>query len=401
MRLWPARKPPASEARSAVVPGYPIVAGGNGYTNIDGGLISNAEQAIAIRAGADLIASICSELPLDVYSGKGPGKREVAMPSYLEDPAGDGYGFEDWVYQLVWSWAYRGNAYADKIAVRGNMITQASLFHPDCVRPQVTDRGDVLWYANGAQMPAGQLAHWRVNPVPGVVLGLSPIRAHASTIGINLASVKYGASWFDSGAHPTGMLKNTKAPIDGDKAKTVKSRFMEALRAGGREPVVMGNAWEWEQLQLNPEDSQMLETLQWSAADCARIFGPGVAEILGYETGNAMTYSNLQDRDIQLLKYTVNRWLNRVERVIFQFLPRPQWARFNRDALLQTNTLQRYQAHAIALGGKPWMIPAETRDIEDLGPLPAELEPQPVPTQLQIPTPPTEDENPEEEGAPQ
>src|SRR5690606_40207519 len=93
--------------------------------------------------------------------------------------------------------------------------------------------------------------------------------------------------------------------------------------------------------------------------------GPGIAEILGYESGGSLTYANVVDRDLHLLKYALNKWLLRLERLLSQFLPRPQYVKFNRDALLQTNTLQRYQAHAIALD-KRFVTVNEVRNQEDL-----------------------------------
>lgn len=371
MKLWPRRK---AEQRSAltgaIVPetGFPIIAG-SGYSNVDGSVISIAEQSVAVRSAVDLIASICSELPRDVYTGKGAKKREVAAPSYFDDLGGDGYGTQDWIYQLVYSWLYRGNTYAAALDQSSTgMLRQATLFHPDCVYPLEDGRGGFEWYANNTVVPAGMMRHWRVNPVPGVLLGLSPIRAHATTIGVNIASNRFGKSWFDSEAHPSGILRNTRKPLSPEQSATVKRRFMEALFGGQnrREPIVMGEAWEWQGIQVNPDESQFLQTLGLSASECARIFGPGVAETLGYETGGAMTYANVQDKDIQLLKYAVNKWLTRTERVLSQFLPRPQYVIINREALLQTNTLARYQAHAIALGNKPWMEYPEVREIEDL-----------------------------------
>lgn len=111
---------------------------------------------------------------------------------------------------------------------------------------------------------------------------------------------------------------------------------------GTREPVVLGRGWKFEQIQIAPEESQFLETQGFSEAQCARIVGAGVAEVLGYDTGTTMTYSNMVDRDISLLKYAADRWLRRMERIYSSFLPRPQYAKFERDAFLDTNIMQKW-----------------------------------------------------------
>lgn len=366
--------------------------------NVDAGVIENAQQSVAVAASVDLIASICSEMPIDYYSGQGVARKKVPQPGYLEDPAGDGYGLQDWIYQLVWSWCYRGNMYGDILSrarAGQGFIQQMTLLHPDHVSGWL-DEGKVIWSAQGLVIPDGRLYHKRVNPVPEQIKGLSPISRNAVQVGISLAATRFGKGWFDSDANPTGILRNTLGAIDPEKSKTIKDRFMAALR-GTREPVVMGRGWEWQSISVTPEESQFLQTMGYSEAQCARLFGPGIAEILGYESGGTMTYSNVQDRDIQLLKYSVGRWLRRVERVLYDFLPRPQYAVFNRDALLETNTMLRYQAYALATGNKPWKSVNSVRELENLEPVDGgdvvvPAAPDPAPDPEPDPTDPNEDD---------
>ncbi len=389
VRLWPFGRRPAAEARNNVaIPPLPFLAAPTGYAHLDGGQISVAEQAVAVRSTVQLIANICSELPFDVYSGKGSKKKEITRPSYLDDLAGDGYGTPDWIKQWVYSAAYRGNVYSNVLLRSSTGVPQqAALWHPDLVRPEDDFRGGVNWYYNGVQVPSAAFKHWRMNPVTGQLLGQSPIRAGATSIATNVAAARFGKHWFDKDAHPTGILKNTRADLKPEQSRSIRQRFSQGLRQASEngEPIVLGQSWEWQGIQVSPEEAQFLETLGASAADCARIYGPGFAEILGYPTGTPMSYANLQDRDIQLLKYGINPWLRELERVLSWFLPNPQYVIINRDALLQTNTLQRYQAHQIALGGKPWMQYGEVREIEDL-PENAELEPAPAPA-VPVPDP--------------
>ncbi|MCZ7460135.1 phage portal protein [Streptomyces sp. WMMC940] len=184
----------------------------------------------------------------------------------------------------------------------------------------------------------------------------------ASTIGLSLTSTKFGLQRFQDGAHPNALLVNSESNLDEDQAAKVKQKFLAALR-GTREPVVYGKGWDYKPLQIAPEESQFLETQKYSQAECARIFGPGIAEILGYGSGS-MTYSHIVDRDISLLKYAVGKWGRRTERFLSQFLPRPQYVKLNRDALLETNTMQRYLAHASALGSN-WATINEVRALEE------------------------------------
>jgi len=351
-----------------------IVAGSSPFAYADGSQISAAAQSVAVSSAVDLIASIVSELPIQAYSGQGGARRKIKTPSWLEDPAGDGHGVEDWMAQGLYSWLYRGNLYGGVLARSSTgFLQQAVLFHPDSVSGYIDDQGVIQWSVSGVTGAAnfssvgGAFLHKRVNVIPGVVQGESVISRHARQIGLSLAATGFGKSFFDSNAMPVGILRNTVAPIGPDQGREVKQGFMSSV-TGSREPIVMGRGWEYDQLSVNPEESQFLQTMGYTEAQCARMFGPGIAEILGYPTGQQLTYVNLQDRDIQLLKYAVNKWAKRMERLLSEFLPKPQYVEFDRDALLATNTLQRYQSYTAALAGR-WMTVNEVRDLENEPPV--------------------------------
>ncbi|MEU0691438.1 phage portal protein [Streptomyces uncialis] len=330
--------------------------------------LSHAEaslQKVAVWSATDLIASLVSTLPLDVYEGTGTGRRELAVPVVLRDPSGDGYGVGDWLNQYLMSMLLRGNAYG-RVAAQDRLghPTQIVLYHPDEVQGwRDTRDGLPRWRVCGETVPAAEMWHQRAYTVPGRLLGLSPVAHHATTIGLGIAAAKFGVQWFEDGAHPSGLLTND-APLDAAQARTAKERFMAALR-GVREPVVLGQGWKYQQIQVAPEESQFLETQKYTSAECARIYGPGMAEILGYETGGSMTYANVEQRSLDLLTYTLDRWLVRTERAFTALLPAGQYVKINRAALARTDLLTRYRAHAIALRNR-FKVPNEVRDVEDL-----------------------------------
>jgi HK97 family phage portal protein len=336
------------------------------YADVNVSTVEASLQSIAVRSAVDLLASLGSELPAPVYSGEGSERRRRPTPGYLDDPAGDGQGRADWCYQVLESWMLRGNLYGHILewSRSGGFPTQILPLHPDLVVPQPATGGAIKWMHNGSEIPGEELLHRRVNPVPGQVLGLSPIGVHASQIGLNLAANRFGVQWFRDGAHPGGILQNTEIDLNPDVAKVAKDRFLASLR-GLREPAVLGKGWKFEQVQVSPEESQFLETQGYSAAECARIFGPGVAEVLGYATGGSMTYTNVESRGAHLLVFSLNKWLRRLERLLTSMLPSPQYVRIDRDALLQSTTLDRYAAHATALQNG-WKVINEVRSDEEL-----------------------------------
>ncbi len=372
MSIWVARQNGKATAMRAQPwqPTYPFTYGqiGGTYDQVDATVGETALQSVAFGSGVDLVASIVSELPLDIFSGEGPTRRKRTTPGYLEDPAGDGHGRQDWLYQLITSWFLRGNTFGQVID-KGptGMIRQCDLYHPDTVSLSVLD-GRTEWYVSGQVIPTERMYHKRINPVPGTLLGLSTVQAHAATLGLSISATRFGVSWFQDGGHPTGLLTNDLADLSDEKVvRTAKDRFLAALY-GTREPVVLGKGWKYSALQVTPEESQFLQTQGYAESQCARIVGPGVAEVLGYDTGGSMTYSTMVDRDIALLKYTVGKVVNRVERVLFDWLPRPQVAILDREAFLETSAMQRWQVNVAKLSSGAYKI-NEIRADDNLEPV--------------------------------
>jgi HK97 family phage portal protein len=357
----------------------------------------NSMQKVAVWSSVTLIASMAAEMPIGVYTGSPDAAlpaRPVTAPGYLEDVAGDGYGTADWVYSAVVSYLLRGNVYGKVTErdTRGGFPTQVPLYYPDAVRGwRDPETGLPQWRVNGLSVPAADIWHRRAYPLPGSLVGLSPVAYHAQTIGLGMSAQTYGLEFFNNPS-PTGLLTNTEVELDPTKAKTAKERFVAALN-GAREPAVLGKGWNWQQISIKPEESQFLETQKYTEAQTARIYGPGMAEILGYDSGASMTYANVEQRNIHLLTYTLDPWLCRIERALSGMLPRPRFVRLNRNALLRTDMLTRFKAHAIAIAGR-FEAPSEVRTAEDVPPMTpeqlAELDFMPVPVLAPVNvTPPT------------
>lgn len=345
---------------------------GSNFARVDLSRTEASLQKIAVWACVNLTATIAETMPLDVFAGQG---KERPMPGWMADLGGDGHGLADWLYQYVYSLMLRGNGYG-LVAARDTRMgtpTQILLQHPDEVHLYMDEKGVPEWRVAGKVLDdQNQMWHRRVHPAPGRVLGLSPIALQAITIGTGIAAMQFGAQWFQEGAHPSGMLTTT-AKLNPGESDTVKDRFMAAVH-GKREPVVVGGDWKYQQISVAPNESQFLETNQFTSAECCRIFGPGFAEIFGYETGGSLTYSNIEQRSLDLLTYAVNPWLVRIEKALSELLPRPHYVRFNRSALVRTDLLTRYQAHEIALRNR-WETVNDVREHEELPPVPWGTEP--------------------------
>jgi len=228
--------------------------------------------------------------------------------------------------------------------------------------------GAVAWTIGGNPVPAQDIVHLRRFPKPGAVFGRSPIEQHANTLGIHLAASMYASNYYGDGAHPTAILKTDQA-VNQDQAKAIKERFMDALR-NTRAPVVLGAGVTFERVQDSPADAMLLEQLKYSAADAARIVGVGIPELLGLSMGDSGTYKNREQVANDLLAYTLDPWLVKIENLISSLLPRPHSVKFNRGALLRTDLVQRYTAYRMALGPTAaFSTVNEVRALEDMPPV--------------------------------
>lgn len=359
----------------------------NSEAGLSGGVqplsVESSLQKTAVWACVNLTATIAECMPVEVFAGEGDDKSKLPMPPWMADLGGDKQGLPDWIYQAIWSWMLRGNLYGltpDGAAFRDSRRgtpTLIQLQHPDCVSVyQPYNAEPVEWRVMGREVPTRQVWHRRVFPVPGRLLGASPIELNMPVISLGVQVLQFGLRWFHDGAHPSGMLVNEERGLDKKQADTAKDRFVAALR-GTREPLVLGKGWKYQQIQVAPNESQFLETNGWTAAECCRIFGPGYVQIFGYETGDSLTYANVEQRSLDMLTYAVDPWLVRMERMLSQLLPADQHAKFNRAGLLRTDMLTRYRTHEIALRNKIETV-NEVRRTEDMPPVEWGDEPQAI-----------------------
>lgn len=334
---------------------------------------STAEQVVAYSSAVNLLATIVASLPVEVFVGKGRTQRPASRPAWLDDPSGERYGVEDWLKLWMSSAAYTGNVVLHVVSRDGHLLPSVVDVVDVSDVTIRTEGGRRTWFVGGKAVNSEDIVHYRRWPKPGKLMGQSPIERHASAFGLAISAERFGHQWFAEGAHPSQVLTTDQA-LDADTASAIKSRMLDTLQ-GSRGPAVLGSGMKLQQFQVAPEESQFLETQQFTAAQVCRILGPGIAEILGYKTGDSMTYKNREQLALDLLSYAIDPWLVDLERQMSRMLNSPgtvggRWVRFNRNALLRTDLLTRYQAHRIALGPmEPWTTANEVRDYEDQQPI--------------------------------
>lgn len=331
---------------------------------------NTALQSMAVWRCRHLIADIVSGLPIDQFRTAGkrrdpmPPSEFVRRPSLLVEP-------EEWRYQLVFDATATGNGLA--------FVTD---WTPDGWprRAETVDWGDVhvrqpkgalsppVYRINGTVVDTDRVLHLRAyGPTAGSVLGLSPIAYARQRIGLNLAVSAYGANWYESGGHPTTALV-TEQDLDDDVALGAKEQFRQATLDDHL--VVLGNGWDLKSVQQAPSDALFLAATNATAVDICGFYGIP-PEMCGYasQAGSSVTYANREQRALDLLVFTLQWWIGRVEKLISRQLPAPQFVKINVDALLRSDAMTRWSIHdkAVRLGARNI---DRVRELEDEPPLP-------------------------------
>lgn len=350
----------------------PIIPPIPGMSVFGNGVSSSAEGALqldAVWACVRLLADTVSMMPLQAYTLTSDGVRVPVgqQPAWLRSPAGQDTTTFDWVYQLMTSLLLRGNAYG--LIVSRDSVgypTQIEWLNPDALR--VNESSGVLEVRDrtGKLIPSSNLFRPSAYRFPGKLLGLSPIAYARATLSTSSAVQSYALGYFQDALQPASVL-TTDQVIDQTDAESIKERVMK--QRGSREPLVLGANLKYQPLSVSPDESQFLATQKWSVASICRVFGVP-PEMVAAEAGNSMTYSNVEQRAIDFLTYSVQPWLSRLEAAMYGLLPGKQHLRFDPSVLLRTDLQTQMTATAIGIASKQ-TTPDEARAMRDEPPLTA------------------------------
>ncbi len=390
---------PAVEERSVQLPAYLVehmrAALSSGHVVTRDGSYRHPAVWSCIKKISEDVAM----MPVDVVRYQGnrrvpvePVPQIIAAPSVFHRSL-------DWRQQVVRSWLDAGNAWGlvTQTTSNGAYPTRIELQNPDDVvpAPDVKDgpafrvRGQVHWL-----WPVGDLWHEPAHTVAGQLLGMNPIAYHALTISGGMLAQQFGADFFTSGGHPSAILAPDRDPGQ-EGAKAIKEAFIRA--ASGREPAVLPQSIAYTAVQINPDDSQFLETISLSHAQVCGIFGEDPADHASSAAGGAssVTYANRSDADLARFKRR-QFWVVKLQDALTALVPRPHVVRLNVNASLMMTTRERHELYGLRLQNRTTTI-NEVRTLEDEEQFGPEFDLPGIPP-LTVPVDDTSTEDDPEEG---
>ena len=319
----------------------------------------------ASSACVDTLATSVSSLPLDAI--RQVDKRRVPVvptPSLIREPS-NLVDQDVWLYQLMDSMLTDGNAFGE-VTSATTYPTSIELLNPEIVTDRRIIDGKAAVLVNGDRQfvwPHGDIWH-----VPGRFVRAgspfaeSPVVRARATIGSAIAARDFGSKFFGDGGHPGGLI-TSEQPLNAEQAKQIKSAWLNAVR-GNREPAVIGSGLNYQPLMVDPNDSQFIDLMQFAIEEACRFWRVPPSMVYAATSGQSVTYANVSQADLHYLKHSLEGHLIRIERALTRLLPRPQFARFNRNAFLRSDPIVRSEVADRRLRNKTLTV-NEYRALED------------------------------------
>lgn len=323
--------------------------GFGGITSTAGKRVSS-QTALTHSAVWDCVrktAEMVSSLPVDHYRKGRDGSRDKVEDDLAEivkvSPNSEQTSAEFWE-GMVAAMVLQGNGYAERLFVGSRLVGLRPLL---ACTPERTQEGafryNVLDRGKRETLPADKVFHLRGFGA-GDGLGMSAIRYGANSIGAALAGDETAGAYFSNAAMPAGVLQSEQrgmTPEQSAQMQDILDRFTGSRKAG--KAMFLPAGFKWQQMQMNPEDAQLLETRRFAIEDVCRWFGVPPIVIGHAAEGQTMWGSGVEAILLSWLTLGVNPLLIRLEQRLAKDLLAPgtrrrEYFEYNREAMIQMDS---------------------------------------------------------------
>lgn len=333
--------------------------------------LAGADVYACVRALSDAAAS----LPLHVYRRREEGRERLddATAGLLRSPA-PATTTANLIGQLVAHLQLWGNAYVGKFRDGAGRVSQLALLAPDRVAPEIKAGRPsyVLTGLQGEQTRHGpdDIIHIRALSTDGLV-GLSPVRQCRVALGLSTQLAEHASAFFANDATPRGLLKLQKFGDSEAQVAALREGFEARHRgtANAHRIAVVSGEIDFQPISMPLDDAQFLEQRKLSAVEIARVFRVP-PHLIGADSGESMTYSNVESQALDFARYSLRPWLVTIEQALSadrDLCPPRTYVEFEMDALLRADSATRAQVYTAALDPiTGWMNREEVRRLENL-----------------------------------
>lgn len=345
-----------------------------GDTRVSVGNAATIDTALGhptVWRAVNKIAGMVVQMPQRAYSGT---RLAPVQPRVLTDPS---FGFQRrsaWRRAAVTSMLLKGGAYGltDEVR-RDGSAGRVDLIHPDRVSWTERDGWMIDNKPAPPEWPNGNFWQVPLMVLPGSPKGVNPLEYARRTTYAGMAASEFGGNFFRDGAHPTVVVQPDKDPGP-EGARALKKAVVASTSGTDREPLVLPQSVQWKQIQINPEDSQFIELMQFTGGQVAGFFGLDPSHVGLPVEGGSMDYSNRENRQQDVLQDAVMQVVIPLDEAMTDLLPNSMTAITSPEGLLRADLLTRYQSYEISARvqrdtGLPIITNDEIRALENREPL--------------------------------
>lgn len=341
----------------------------------------NASSALSLStvwACVNLLAGTIASLPIVVYRTDSRGNRAVAKDHWAyrllhDSPNADQTAVDFWEGAFA-SLELKGNAVAslEWSDDRKRVIAMTPVAW-DALTIRRDADGTLIYRWDDQERRQGDMLHIRgFGGAPEG--GLSTLAFARHAFGLATAIDKAAGTMFANGVRPSGLLKFEKWLTE-DQATIAEQRMQEkfigTMNAG--KPMVLEGGVTWQQLTINPEDAQMLQSRGFSVEECCRFFGVPPF-MIGHNEKSSGYPTSLEQQVLTFQKFALRRRLKRSEQALEkQVLTAADRAagitiEYNLEGLLRGDSAARSAFYQSGLQNG-WMTINEVRALENLLPV--------------------------------
>jgi len=315
--------------------------------------VDGAMQIATVWRAVEIIAKTLATLPIMVYTRRG-NMRDIARDENLwnllhDRPNPRQTPVEFWIAMML-NYLLRGNGYAEiKRNVRGVAIALIVLPADQVDMETREDGNDVFYFTTGEtvhEIPADNILH--IKEMTGGYIGMSRLEYMRLSMSESVNAQSAANGMFASGGRMSGVL-SPAATMNKEQWAQLQDRVDE-LTKNPRQIQVLPGDLKLSQINLSPNDIQLLTTRQFTVQEIGRWFG--VPAILLNQTENTTTLGSSAGEIIESFeKLTLRPIIVNIEQAIRHRVMTPAErirldVEFNMDGLLRSSLKDRMEIYA-------------------------------------------------------
>lgn len=335
-----------------------------------------AMQLSSVWACVRLLSESISTLPLKVYERQPDGSRKLAQnnaayqvlcrrPNPEMTPS-------RFMLMVVASVCLRGNAFVEKLFIGKKLVSLVPLLPQNMVVKRLdTGQLQYTYTENGVKrvIPTDRMMHIRGFGLDGVC-GMMPTMAGVDVFGAAMSVDEAAAKIFENGLQSTGFLssENALTKEQRDRLRQNLQAFIGSKNAG--KLMVLENKLTYQNVTMNPEAAQLLESRSFSIEEICRWFRVP-PYMVGHTTKQSSWASSLEGMNLLFLTHTLRPLLVNIEQEIARCLLNGDddlFAEFSVEGLLRADSAGRAAYYTSALQNG-WMSRNDVRRLENMSPI--------------------------------